>query len=255
MKRNTAAIALSIVDYSNSSQVVSLLSREVGLLEGMAKGAHRPKSPFQGPFDLAVLYDVGFLDRRASGLVTIADSEVLDGFRGLRESWARHVAASQVIELLRGVSVAGERTPDLFDLACGTFTRIAAAPETSLAWNLLHFEVRALRVLGFLAPNDACVACGKEWPGGQRAAFFSPVAGGIVCRGCHRTRPPASDRVSALSGKAVGVLRDLSEFTAAPPESSLEERLIRQLHGCVSGSVTALLERPLRMLRYRGAWL
>lgn len=255
VRRSTAAIVLSTVDYSDSSQIISFLSREVGLLEGIAKGAHRPKNPFQGPFDLAVLYDVGFIERRSSGLSIIAEAEVLDGFRGLRESWSRHVAASQMIEFLRGVSVAGERTSELFDLACGTFARIATAPESSIAWNLLHFEIRALHLLGFLATVDACVACGKKWPGVVRAALFSPLAGGIVCRGCHRARPPTSDRVSSLSGNAVGVLRDLSTIAGAPPNSSLEHRSMRQLHTCVSRSVTALLERPLRMLRYQGAWL
>ena len=54
MKHRTLAIPIRCVDYSNTSQIVSMFSREEGLLEGIAKGAHRPKNSFQGPFDLAV---------------------------------------------------------------------------------------------------------------------------------------------------------------------------------------------------------
>ena len=280
MKRTTRAIALSTVDYSDTSQIVSFLTRDVGLLDGIAKGAHRTRNPFEGPFDLAVHYEIGFIARRSSGLAIITEAEVLDGFRGLRGSWSRHVAASQTIEFLRGVSVAGEPTPELFDLAVVILDGLSTAAESLLAWILLGFEARALRLLGFLADIDSCVMCGRPRPGAG-AAFFSPIGGGLVCRGCRGGAAAASGRIATLSGAAVAALRELcetdaSEYGVGRPDfsaggaartrrTSVEGEnpapalpsvaVLRQLHGCVSRSVAALLDRPLRMLRYRAAWL
>ena len=45
---------------------------EEGLLEGIAKGAHRPKNSFQGPFDLAAIYDLVYLKRKNPGLSILA---------------------------------------------------------------------------------------------------------------------------------------------------------------------------------------
>jgi DNA repair protein RecO (recombination protein O) len=244
-----------MVDFSDSSQVVSLFTREAGLLDGIAKGAHRPKSSFQGPFDLAVLYDVEFIDRRGRGLAILTEAEVLDGYRGLRRSWRRYVVACQAIELLRGVVVAAERTADLFDLACRAFEGFSEGPEAALGWSLLHFEVRTLALLGFLAAVETCVHCGREWPAGPVVAYYSPAAGGLFCRRCHRAERAAVERVAALSGAEVRVLRELSQTADGPPAARSESRVLRQLHGCVARSCTALLERPLRVLRYQSAWL
>lgn len=255
MKRSTHAIPISTVNYSNSSQIVALLTREQGLLDAIAKGAHRPKNPFHGPFDLAVLYGVDYLDRRSGSLSILSEAVVLDGFRGLRQEWRRHVAASHVIEFLRGVSVPNEPTPELFDLTCATFSSLSDDPLETLSWTVLHFEVRALRILGFLSTIDGCAVCGKTWPGGAKAAYFSAICGGLVCRGCHRARPPATDRIAALSGKAVGALRELTASPVLPAPQALSARELRQLHMCAARSCSALLERPLRMIRYQRAWL
>ena len=46
-----SAVCLRCWDYSETSQTVSLLTREHGILRGLAKGAKRPKASFSGGFD------------------------------------------------------------------------------------------------------------------------------------------------------------------------------------------------------------
>ncbi len=253
MKRKTLAIPIRCSDYSNSSQVVSLLARDVGLIEGIAKGAYREKGSFQGPFDLAVLREVVYVERR-SGLAILTESSVLDGFRGLRTSWRRFVASCHVLEFLRLVTVAGEPVPELFDIAAGTLARVGEAPENEVSALVFHFELRALRVLGFLASIDACVACRRPWPGEARPAIFLPQEGGLLCRRCHR-RKYGAVRGRALPGTVVKTLHDLAETSDTGPARAFESPILRQLHGQLFESWTIFLERPFRMLKYRTVWI
>ena len=255
VKRKTLAIPIRCVDYSNTSQVVSLFSREEGLLEGIAKGAHRPKNSFQGPFDLAAIYDLVYLKRRNPGLSILAEAEVVDGWRGLRTCWKRYIAASQLLEFLRGVSLPADRNPELFDLAVRTLTLFSTDSVENIPWYMLHFEIRALHLLGFMGSVDACAVCGLPWPGGSRPAYFNPLAGGLVCRKCNEKSQTIPGGSITLPGSGVLLLKDLSELPAPPDSNGLEKKIFRQVHLCLAHSFTALLERPLKMLRYQASWL
>jgi DNA repair protein RecO (recombination protein O) len=209
MKRKTLAIPLRAIDFSDSSQVIWLFTREAGLVEGLAKGAHREKNPFQGPFDLCVLYEAVYLEARGAALALLTEAVVLDGFRGLRRRWEAHAAASHVIEFLRAVTVANDPAPELFDLTAETLEALGDSRAGGVLSLVARFDVRALRLLGLLAPLDACVVCGRQWPGGDVRVFLSPRAGGILCRRCRFERPALPG--ATLSGRAAGILKQLGD--------------------------------------------
>jgi DNA repair protein RecO (recombination protein O) len=251
MKFKTQAIPIRVVDFSNTSQVVALFTRERGLVDGIAKGAHRPQSGFQGPFDLAVLYEVVVFDRRASGLSILTESTVLDGLRGLRSKWFRHVAACHVLEFLRVVAVAGEREAALFDAAKTALEALGEAPARTMGAILTRFDARALAALGLLAPIRACVACGREWPGERRGAFVSPKDGGLLCRLCRdRLHAPGE----ALDGRAVRLLQLLAaDVLPAESTAGLDEAWTRwgtKVASVVSRLRNQLLEREFSALRW-----
>ncbi len=255
MNRTSAAIPLYRTDYSNTSQIVRLFSRQHGLVEGMARGAHRPRNPFQGPFDLAVLYDIAWIDRRKTNLALLKEAVVLEGFRGLRREWSRHVLASEVLEFLGAVVVPEDPTPALFDLSVATFHALAAEPVETLGWHLLRFELLALQLLGFLPSVDACAQCGTRWPGGRRSAYFSASAGGLLCRACREKQQDRYRSIDALPARAVAALRDLARrrLPAEEPAAAGQRevrKVQRDLHRCVTRSCTILLERPFRMVQY-----
>lgn len=247
MKRKTLAIPIRCVDFSDSSQVVAFFTSDCGLVEGIAKGAHRAKNPFQGPFDLAVLYELVFLER-SSGLCLLTEAAVMDGFRGLRRSWSHYLGACHILEFLRLVAMPGDPDPDLFGLAWWALSSLEArgAPADAVA---SRFDVRALRLLGLLAPLDACVGCGREWPG-DRAVLVSARAGGILCARCRSEAPPAGG--VSLPAPAARILRALAEDegdSAAEPPGW--EDFGKPVSRVIDGLRTNLLERELVLLKSR----
>jgi DNA repair protein RecO (recombination protein O) len=257
MRFKTLAVPFRCVDYSNSSQIVSFFTREFGPVDGIAKGSHREKNSFQGPFDLAVAYEMVFLERRSAGLAVLTEAVVLDGFRGLRTLWERHVAASHVLEFLRVAAAAGGPEPGLFDLLCKTLRELAQVPRERVDALLVYFDTAALRLLGLLPSLEECVECNRPRPTDQRSLFISPRARGIVCKNCRDQR--AYPGGVALPRGAVRVLDNLAmgphEDPSWPEIDAGWQAFGAPVVRVVSKLRTELLERELVLRASSGRWV
>ena len=149
--------------------------------------------------------------------------------------------------------MAGDVAEELFDVSEECLRQLASGPQSRLGEALLHFELRALRLLGFLGSIDRCAVCGRAWPGRQRGAWFSPREGGLVCSGCRSAR--SGLRAESLPGGIVDRLRRWAETSTIRPEEEIDRRTRGRLQEALSTSSVFFLERPLRMLQYRKDWL
>ncbi|MBN1421251.1 MAG: DNA repair protein RecO [Planctomycetes bacterium] len=244
MRIRTLALAIRRVDYSNSSQIVTLCARETGLVRGIAKGIHRPaQAAFSGPFDLGILYEVVYAPRRAPAMAVLTESYVVDGFRGLRADVGRYAAALGVIEVLGSVGSEDEPQPALFDLACGTLGAIeTAGPELPLVF----FLVRALDAIGFQPRLDGCAECGTP-PPPAGAVHLSLRLGGILCARCRgmdpAARPVRPSTVRLWAALARSRVRRVDRIAMAPND-------VRRVANLVREAWIFLLERRLRSLEY-----
>ena len=86
--------------YSNTSQIVTLFTRDQGLVSLLAKGSlrqSRRSSSFASPFDLAGWYDVVYRERSTElGLAT--EGRLIEGFDHLRRSYESYVEACFALE-------------------------------------------------------------------------------------------------------------------------------------------------------------
>ena len=232
-----------------------MFTREHGLVDGIAKGAHREKSSFQGPFDLAVLYEIVFIERHAAGLVIVTEGTVLEGFRGLRRRLDRHVAASHIIEFLRVVATARDPEPLLFDLVAQTLEQLARAARGALGSHLIRFDVEALRLLGLLAPLHLCVRCGIDWTRGGQPGFLSSRSGGILCGRCRQgDSSPGGSPVPADAGQILQSLSVGRQDIALRDIQARWRDLGRTLSRLVEELRTHLLERELVLLKTCRKW-
>lgn len=213
------AITIRLTDYSETSQVAALYSREFGRLSVLAKGAKRPRNNFEGRLDLLCHNRIVFAQKTRSTLHTLTECKLLDRFMGLRADVSRLYAALYAAELVREMTPIEESQPPVFDLLLGCVRSLSAGEDVGLA--LLLFEVRLLSLTGYAPPLSACAHCGTErLPGGS--AVYSPAVGGVLCRACRRRDP-----------KAVGV-----------PKGALKV-LERLANGTVTRTATVKLPRGM----------
>src|SRR6185437_12480053 len=97
-------LCLRKVEYSETSQILSLFSREHGVFRAIAKGAHRRTkagaSKFDGGIDLLDLGQAVFTHDTARDLATLTEWHLMDGHLALRSRLRAVYLAQYAAELV-----------------------------------------------------------------------------------------------------------------------------------------------------------
>jgi DNA repair protein RecO (recombination protein O) len=239
------ALVVRATDWSETSRIATLWTREFGKVRVLAKGGRRLKSNFEVALDLLTVCTIVLLRKSSGGLDLLTEAQVVERFPRLRKHLPALYAGYYVAELLADWTEDYDPHPSLFDEARSTLGDLGQSAETT-GPRLARFELVLLRELGYQPVLDVCAACGAAVDGQNLA--FSAALGGIVCPAC---QPRQHDR-RALSPAAWDMLKRLSEAADAwqldwPAPVRGE---VRQLLG---GYVTYLMGRRPRLLPYLGS--
>lgn len=192
------AIVLRRSDFRESSRIVTCLSREHGRLTGLAKGAHRPDSPFLGRLDFLNEVRATFSADRG-GLRLLERTELVRERRALRAP-RRFVAASHLAQLSDFALPDDRPDPVVYDLLAGGLNLLERCPEAAIPQVVLGLELRHLDGLGALPDLHHCCACGAALTSGAYRHDESP---GLLCR--QHAKPPRQ----AVGAEVLQVLRTL----------------------------------------------
>src|SRR3954471_19513804 len=179
-----SCLCLRKTEYSETSQILTLFSRNHGLLRVIAKGAHRTTkagaSKFGGGIDLLDVGDAVFTLDLEKQLGTLTEWRLIEGHLELRRNLRAIYLGQYAAELVGFLIEEHDAHPELFDRLEQTLSDLATA---RLEEAFLAFQLDLLRETGYLAEMTACVACNRGLSD-REPAFFSPSRGGILCRNC-----------------------------------------------------------------------
>jgi DNA repair protein RecO (recombination protein O) len=77
----TSAIVLRVVDFSESSCVLTLFTEHFGKIGALAKGARRPKGPFDSALDLLAVCRIVFIHKSSDALDLLTEAKLERRFR------------------------------------------------------------------------------------------------------------------------------------------------------------------------------
>lgn len=233
------AIVLRVVEFSETSCVVTLFTRDFGKISALAKGARRPKSPFEAALDLLAVCRVVFLRKSSDALDLLTEARLERRFRAATRDLARLYSGYYLVELLREMTDQHDPHPELFDAAVAAMEALDG--EGDVATTVLGFEMTALRLLGHSPSLDDCVGCGGPVDAVGRVAF-GYLAGGVLCPNCR-----AGQRaVVSVSGETLRTWRAFAAEDVERP-TTLDLRLAGELRAVVNRYLTHLLGRPPRL--------
>ncbi|QDT03461.1 DNA repair protein RecO [Rubripirellula lacrimiformis] len=215
----TTAIVLRTIEFSETSLIVSLLTRDFGRISAIAKGARRPKGPFEGALDLLAVCRVVVLKKSADTLDLLTEAKLHRRFRGGEKSLERVYAGYYVAEMLRLLTDEHDPHPEVYDLAIQTLAQIDGSGD--VASTLLFFDCQILRLLGHAPGTDRCTDCGGAVETTPRISF-SLSAGGVVCGGCR------SKQQQSISVRAA-IVEEIRQLQAAT--TTLPTHVARSIYG------------------------
>jgi len=239
----TTAIVVRQIEFSETSLVVTLFSRDFGKISALAKGARRPKSAFEGAIDLLAVVRIVFLHKSSDALDLLTEAKLERRFRAASKDLTRLNAGYYVAELLNELTDEGDPHQGLFDAADQTLAALDGEQEVA-PW-LLRFELTALHLLGHLPSLDECVGCGEELPEAARYAF-GQLAGGVLCSECR----PSHRQVASVHREVIQLMRKFSDQeNDAWRESPLGDHQ-GELRGVLNHYLNNLVGKRLKMHRY-----
>jgi len=181
-------IILKKIKWSETSNIVTLYSKDFGKLKLVAKGVQRSKSSFSGGLELFSLIDFVFYKSEKKNLYVLSSSEVVNSNQLLFSSAERYGIVSAGIELLDKLISGEEKNQDIYLLLSHFLSQVQKSEKESLERLLWAYALRLLSILGYKPRFEACVGCGKRGRYLKTTSsgflFFSSEKGGIVCPSC-----------------------------------------------------------------------
>lgn len=228
------ALVIRLVDYSETSQVVTFFTREFGKVGALAKGGRRLRGPFSGALDLLSVCRIVLIRKHSDSLDLLTDAERVKGFAPLRNSLQVLYAGYYIAELLLELTHDDDPYPLLFDAAAESLRDLESGGNCRLV--LRRFELALLRETGHMPHLDGCVACSRELESSS-PMWFGVAAGGTLCPSCAN----AARGTIRLSPGSVKVLQLL-----ANAESTQWRRL--KLQAAVNGEIRAVTRSAITYL-------
>jgi DNA repair protein RecO (recombination protein O) len=232
------AIVLRTRKLAEADRIITLLTRQHGVVRAVAKGVRRTTSRFGSRLEPFTHVDLQLAEGRNLDVITQADTRSPFG-EAISAVYDRYTAASVMLETAERL-VAEEREPSVqqYLLLVGGL-RAMAAGEHRPVDVMDSFVLRSLAVAGYAPSFDGCARCGLEGP--HRA--FHPASGGVLCGSCRvpGSAHPAVETVELLGALLAG---DWAVVDAA------DERHRREGRGLVSAYLSWHLERGLRSMPY-----
>ena len=199
------AIALRRLDYSETSQVLSMLTREHGQRRIIAKGIKRgTKTRVAVGIDLLELGRIVFSQRsgREEAMATMTEWHQEDNFPHLRRDLVRCYAAQYAAEVTSHLTEAHDPHPALFDALRRLLGDLKDADALAA---LVDYLWLMLREIGLRPELARCMNCNRE-VSADRLLYFSSRQGGAICRDCEASiiekRRISRELVSGLTSDA-----------------------------------------------------
>lgn len=183
-------IILNTRDYGESSRILSVLTKEYGLIGVMAKGCKRLKSDIKVVSE-KLSYAKLNIYYKEDKLSTLASADIINNFSNIKKDITKISFASFLLELTEQV-VKQNNSKDIYSLLINALIKINDGFDALVITNII--ELKYLDYLGVMPIIDGCSICGNQ----TSIATLSSVKGGYVCNNCLTNEKLVNDKTIKL---------------------------------------------------------
>lgn len=179
-------IILSETNYSESSKILNVLTKEYGLIGVISKGCRNMKSKLRGVSRKLLLGTI-HIYYKPNGLSTLIGVDVINSYSKTLMDLEKISYASFILDLINQVLKQTD-DPNIFDLLKDTLNKLEEGLNPIALTNIL--ELKLLDYLGVSPSIDSCAHCGNT----KDIVTLSSDSGGYVCRNCYNNETLVSDK-------------------------------------------------------------
>ena len=237
----TQGLVLRVSDYNDNDALLTLLTREHGLLTVKARGLRRKNSPLIAPCQLLAYGEFTLFEYR--GMYTINEAHSIELFQGLRKDLVKLSLGTYFAQVAEVIAQEDIPNPELLSLVLNSLFALAKLSESENKVKAA-FELRCACIAGYFPDLSGCHACGNEKPD-----RFDVSEGVLECSACRWT-----DSGGLRMPVTPGILESMRYITMADSKRFLSfeasDETLERLAQITETYLTTQLERGFSTLDF-----
>lgn len=177
MIKDVLGIVLKDRDYAESSKILEVFTRDLGIIGIISKGSKKLKSNLGG-VSSKLVYGTFHIYYKGDKLSTLTSADVKNPYINIRNDIVKLGFSTYLCELTYQVVKQSGNSKELFDLVVAALNKINDNYDPLVISNIL--ELKYLDFLGVAPILDKCYSCGSS----TNIMTISPTSSGLVCKEC-----------------------------------------------------------------------
>jgi DNA repair protein RecO (recombination protein O) len=236
-------INLKSIPLGEADKILTILTREHGLIRAVASGSRKSKSKLGGRSELFVVNEL--LLSKGRSLDRLSQAESIESYPRLSRDLAKLTVSQYWAEVVLYQTPSHEPNEALFDLFCQRLTHLIDCQSgIPVLIHLVYGVMQFLSLAGVAPQVDRCCTTGQDVTPeaiGNGRVVFSPAAGGVIL-----TAPEASVREQnsesyASAQRQGSVLTSVQDGFSTRPKPNLLTR--NRTHLTLSASELSLMQQ------------
>jgi len=242
-------------DFSETSQTVSLLTHEYGLIRCIAKGSKREKAAFSGGLEIATMGHMVAIVKPSADLAILTAWDLLEPMHLIRGSLSRFHACMFTIDLIPRMINDHDPHPRVYDALVHTLGAIGS-PERCMSksqthaylawyqWQLLVHTGAKPELMGDVCSGDALDEDASVYG-------FCPQLGGLTADPRHGASDTQDQRASGLSDiwrvrrSTVDLLRQLRSGADPDEMCEIPAAQLERVGGLLASYIRFVIGSPI----------
>jgi len=179
------AIILKKTNFSDSSLIVQLYTKENGKISALVKGARSPKSKIGSKIDLINYVEVIFYNKEGRDLQLITQVNLIEHYPKIKEDLDKIKYASSVCELILKLLPEHQSHEKLFRGTVKILHLIDQSDQNDI-FLFAQYMLFFIKEIGFEISFDQCSNCSAKLDKYEGSAFS--YSSGIICNNCNEDK-------------------------------------------------------------------
>lgn len=194
----TEAIVIRSIKWSESSKIVTLFCRDLGLINVIAKGARKKNSRYQGILETLNSIEAVINISPNRELQILGNIELGSSFNRIRQDLHKMGYVLSILELINTFFSCSDTEPVFYDFLAYILNFIEANEKTEIAF--WYFILKLTSYLGFRPEFYLCHECNNHI--NYDNLYFSYSNGSVICERCG-----SGEKTSGQLVKFLGILQ------------------------------------------------
>ena len=227
---STDGIVVSSIPFKESSRIINILTKNMGIVGCIVKGCKSLKSKLRLPSE-KFAYGTFHFYYKENGLSTLIEADIKNYFINIKSDIVKISYMSYLCELATNVYKESSNS-EVYDILISALLKIEDNFDPKIITNIV--EIQYLSYIGISLCLDSCVNCGST-----KVVTLSTSRGGYLCSNCRNSEP-------ILDGKILKLLRlynyvDISKISNLDIDNEVSnaiDRIISEYYEDYSGVST-----------------